>query len=117
MSRSSAVLIAGLLVSLAACADAITRPKGNPGSDGGGGVVVALTELEGVVELADDGRYALRQMDRAVLLIHPDESRLFEALGREVLIRGRFLPSGEFSIATLSFEKNDPGGEATARLP
>jgi hypothetical protein len=118
MFRSSAVLVAGLLASLAACADSITAPKGNHESYGGSGVVIALTELEGVVELADDGRFALRQMDRAVPLIDPDESRLYEALGREVVVRGRFLPSGEFSIATLSYEKNDPkDGEATLRLP
>ena len=118
MFRSSAVLVVGLLASLAACADSITVPKGHPGSDGGGGVVIVLTELEGVVELADDGRFSLRQMDRAIPLIHPDESRLFEALGKEVVVRGRFLPSGEFSIATLSFEKNNPeDGAATARLP
>lgn len=118
MFRSSAVLVAGLLTSLAACADSMTQPKGNSGSYDGGGVVIALTELEGVVELADDGRFSLRRMDHAIPIIHPDESRLYEALGKQVVVRGRFLPSGEFSIATLAYEKDAPkDGEATARLP
>ena len=108
MRGSGLLLLAGAFAALAACSD-VTGPRASSASGNGGSAFPAqLVELRGVVEMVDESTFGLRWGNQQVILLSSATDVLMDALGKEVIVRGQFTPSGEFAVASVQLD--DEGG-------
>lgn len=107
MRRSRLLVLGCTLASLAACSD-VTVPKSGPASGNETAPIpTQIVELRGVVEMVGEFTFGLRWGERRVVLLYSETDVLMDAVGKEVIVRGKFISSGEFAVASVQLETDE----------